>query len=183
MGIVQADNITDEAGTGAPDFTQGLQLGGTTLGQVSSSNDGLAPQISDGTFNAAAGEIGEVIDSSVTGATVGTASAITSISLTAGAWDITGTITAVGDPGIADAALRAGISATSGTGFGVLGKNSMRTGASPIVAASSTLQGGCTVPVHRILVTSTTTYYLNANTEGGTFSGNAAAYISAVRVR
>ena len=89
MGTVRADTIVDGAGTGAPNFTNGIQLAGTALAVHSSSADGLAPQISDGTLDAVAGEIGELITANaLTAITTATATNMVTISLSAGVWDV-----------------------------------------------------------------------------------------------
>lgn len=80
MGTVRADTITDGAGTGAPDFTNGLQASGGVIG-------------SDGTADASIGHVGEYYeDSRDSGAFLDinstTAVDLISISLTAGDWDV-----------------------------------------------------------------------------------------------
>lgn len=105
--------------------------------------------------NANAGSVGEYVTANATSVAAfgsGTAGNITSISLTAGDWDVTGLATAVG--GTTVTSVGGGISTTSAT-FGALGT---------YVSQVATVGQGMavTLPV-RISIAGTTTVYLVAN--------------------
>lgn len=101
---------------------------------------------------------------------------VTSVSLTAGVWDVEGIVMMTGGA-ITGTYFDAAISTTSAT-LGTLGDNTVQSSAMATAAADSTL----TVPPYRIEVAAPTTVYLV--TEAGFTVGSAAAYgrISATRV-
>jgi len=121
--------------------------------------------------NAAAGVVGEYIESivapSATGLTTGTAANVTSISLTAGDWDVTGNVTVdygAGTPSLK--LLKGSISTTSATHGSI---------SNSVVAAWDTSSGinpattpVVTIPTVRISLSGTTTIYL---VETAAFSG------------
>jgi hypothetical protein len=140
---------------------------------------------SDGTADATAGNVGQYVSSVVSSLTSGAASGVwndmTSISLTAGDWDITGygSWHANSATGITRCAL--GISTTSGNNSSGLtqGNNMFDTPTAPNGSADLSMA----IPVYRVRVSSTTTYYLK-NTM--TYSAGTPQYqgrISARRVR
>jgi len=127
--------------------------------------------------SAAAGYVGEYVDSLVVTASVGTtATTLTSISLTAGDWDLSGCVSLNGANGVTGlrAAINTTTNSTSGTSYG---KNL-------IDAPSSTFSGGvgaATLPRFRVNISSTTTYYLIGLL--GTTATTCNGYISARRMR
>lgn len=132
--------------------------------------------------NAAAGKIGEFSQSlistgSATSLTTATAKNVTSISLSAGDWDVEGNIN-FNLSGATQTASSGGISTTSAT----LPTDGSEV-ASGVVCTTTTLVNGLTLPRKRINVSTTTTVYLVAK---ATFSaGTEAAWgkINARRVR
>jgi hypothetical protein len=127
--------------------------------------------------SASAGQVGEYIDSLVVTASVGTtATTLTSISLTAGDWDLSGCVALNGANGVTS--LRAAINTTTNSTSGTtLGKNM-------IDAPSSTFANGLgatTLPRFRVNISSTTTYYLIGLL--GTTATTCNGYISARRMR
>ncbi len=157
---------------------------GMTLDSSQNLRVGVSNNIigSDGTANAAAGNIGEVIQSVVSpGSAVtlstGTTANLTSISLTAGDWQISllhcwnGTVTGT--------VFDAGISPTSATIVAAFGDGTLETSTPPTSVADNCVS----LPAYKIRLTSTTTYYAVAR---GTFSvGTLKAYgrITAYRTR
>jgi len=136
--------------------------------------------------NAAAGVVGEYIESivapSTTGLTTGTAANVTSISLTAGDWDVTGNVVldyGAGTPVLKF--LRGSISTTSAThgavSNSVLSIWDTTSGISPATTPVAVL------PVVRLSLSGTTTVYLvcSASFSGVTFG--AGGIIRARRVR
>lgn len=158
---------TDSSGVPSIDTTNFVRQ--TTGMQVKGNNTNTAPP---------AGFIGERISSgavSFGAMTNTTVNNVTSISLTAGIWDITGSV----DFSITSAVqseMVVGISSASATLQGSFGDQKAR---------SNATQGGCTpcVANFRVLLSSTTTYYLigQANFSAGTVSSTGAR-LSAVRV-
>ena len=127
--------------------------------------------------SASAGQVGEYIDSFVVTTAVGTtATTLTSISLTAGDWDISGCVELNGSNGVTS--IQAAINTTTNSFTGTsLGKNQL-------YSPSSTFAGGVgsvTMPRYRVNISSTTTYYLIGAL--GTTATNCNGYISARRMR
>lgn len=124
-----------------------------------------------------AGSVGEYISSSVTGQTVATSAGnLTSISLTAGDWDIEA---AAGTAGSSTAtSFRLGISTTSATFTGNVGIDNLYSFLDSVNQVASGV-----IPRIRVSLSGTTTYYLVAQTTGASTSANVAARISARRVR
>jgi len=113
--------------------------------------------------SASAGKVGEVISSYITvsnqvSLTNGIASNITSISLTAGDWDVSGSIWIAAASGTTMSAILGGISQTSGNVSGSVGEGQSSIELRLTFTASTTQ----IIPVNsaRILLSGTTTVYL-----------------------
>lgn len=156
----------------------------STVGALAATT--LTPKFVQGALNStapAAGMIGEQIRSAIgTGSavslTTGTGTNVTSISLTAGIWDVSG-IVMFGGGAITGTIYQASISTTSATN-GTKGDNFVEGTAawSPTAAANTTL----TIPSFRLSLAATTTVYLV--TAAAFTVGTVVAYgrISATRV-
>lgn len=123
---------------------------------------------------ASAGYVGEYTDVSTTFISVSTGTNLTSLTLTAGEWDITGTVQLYGSSG--SNAVYGAINTTSGSVTGVYGQN--------YVLAAAYNAGGtgvANISRYRVNITSTTTYYLNASLAGS--SNNCLGFMSARRMR
>jgi hypothetical protein len=111
--------------------------------------------------NANAGSIGEVISSSVvqtiTGLTTNTNINVTSLSLTAGDWDVWGSVIVSGATTTSFTNSTAGISTTSLTAPAT---NLLAVNQLPFVVSSFSVDLGAALPQQRINVSSTTTAYL-----------------------
>ena len=161
MSKVEADDITDAAGTGAPTFSQGIE------GVTDASSAG-------------SGNVGEFVESASGTVTLDTTTRdVRSISLTAGDWDVTGRITTTS--GSAADNLVMSISTTSVT-HGTAGKTLMYWNVNDDTGGASSHSGGELSNV-RINVSSTTTVYLVADVNAGGGAGIFQAYMSARRVR
>lgn len=166
--------------TGA--ITAGGQITGASLKPTSTT--GIVGTTTND--NAAAGSVGEYISSTVAiGSAVSlvnaTSKTITSISLTAGDWDVHGNIGFIAAGGTTIGAIAAAISATDNTLPTAPNGGSYNT----IVA---TLAAGITTNViptgmTRISLASTTTYYLVANSSFSVSTMTAFGFIGARRVR
>ncbi|WP_250533990.1 hypothetical protein [Caballeronia sp. AZ10_KS36] len=130
--------------------------------------------------NAAAGSVGEYVSNSATGValTSGTAANITSVSLTAGDWDVSGTISFVPAGTTVPSAFNCGTSTTSAT-LGALGTQTFS--ASSAFPAGSAQ--GLAAPTQRISVSATTTVYLVGSSAFTTSTMTANGFIRARRVR
>ena len=163
------------ANTGA--FTTGTFS--STLGVTGTLTPGQTTGIVGTTTNnnAQAGSVGEYVDSSVISQTITTSEAnITSISLTAGDWDVSAAVetTVCGT----NAYILCAISQTSNTRTGVEAKD-YNFGATNVTGGI----GLAVVPRLRVLLSGTTTIYLVARSSTATITTSVAAYISARRVR
>ena len=133
--------------------TKSFSFNPTTLGIIGTTTNDAAT----------AGNTGEYVESvvgSVSNGSTGNWSDITSISLTAGDWDVTGIINHQAN-GATITQARMGISATSGnstTGL-VDGSNSTDL---PIAVNGVRFAGGA-IPSYRVSIATTTTYYLKMN--------------------
>lgn len=129
---------------------------GMTSAFAPSTTAGIAGTTSGNDANS--GSVGEYIEA-VAGATVVTTSgtAMTSITLTAGDWDIAGSAQYYGASGTSE--ISAAINTTSGSISGTLGKNRGNA-----ACYSTNGIGQAHVVRYRVNITSTTTYYLNAAT-------------------
>jgi hypothetical protein len=133
--------------------------------------------------NASAGYVGEYIES-VVGLTNFPATTnygdLTSISLTAGDWDVTAVMTAIINAATFNGALAMGISVTSGNSTTGLVDGSNRAWIlAPTAVTDST---GC-IPAYRISIASTTTVYLKFRAGFSAGTPRAQGRLSARRVR
>ena len=146
-----------------------LQSGGTTIVAITSSGAAITGALSAsggvlGTTtnnNASAGYVGEYIESvvaadSVTAAANGVYKDLTSITLTAGDWDVT-FLMDINNAGVAAILYGGGIGTATGTSTTglVIGSNFLYTGGTVSVGANT----GIAIPSYRISIASTTTYY------------------------
>lgn len=119
-----------------------------------------------------------VVQGSAVSLTTTTAANVTSISLTAGIWDVSGVVMLTGGA-VTGTVFQAGISQNTASFTGaVLGDGQVESSSMPTAAADATL----TIPSYRISLSATTTIYLVVE---ATFSGGSAtAYgrISATRM-
>lgn len=135
--------------------------------------------------NASAGRVGEVISSVITSGspvsvTNATTTNLTSISLTAGDWDVVGNTfftTAGGTTYTSTSSQISTVSQTFPADSSYAGRN-VWPGAAPQVSPSS-----CSVPYHRLNINSTTTVYLVIFTDFLVGTMNVSGFISARRVR
>jgi hypothetical protein len=191
--------LTDESGSGSALF-QGGDLGTPSAGVATNITALNATQLTSGTIpaartnghqngtatndNAAAGEIGEYTTASQgtpQALTTGTALTIISVSLTAGDWDVSGTLSYAYAATTVAQTLVADISLTNNTLDGTLGRlNSFNFGSAGIVP-----NGGFTMnsPTVRLSLSATTTVYLVAQTTFTTSTATATGFIRARRVR
>lgn len=130
--------------------------------------------------NANSGSVGEYISNSGRGVslTSNTPTNITSISLTAGDWDVSGTVTFVPANTTSPTLMQCGISTTSST-FNGLGSQSFLNLAFPTTGVSQ----GFVAPVQRISIASSTTVYLVAESSFTISTMTANGFIRARRVR
>ena len=152
-----------------------LQSNGTTITTISSTGTSSLG-VSNGS-SAATGQIGEFIESAVGPISVTTATApstnMTSITLTAGDWELTAVVQYYGAGGSASVAMN--LSTTSGSSSGTLAVNQIWAAGN-----SSNGTGMANIPKYRQNITSTTTYYLNAWLSS---TNNCYGYLCARRVR
>jgi len=146
-----------------------------STGNVIFSTSGTGTQGTTTNDNANVGVVGQYIDSSALNVTVGTsATTVTSISLTAGDWDISGCNYY---SGTANNYLIACISTTANSTAGyVYGKTFVAGTIYPTAGV-----GVATLPRSRVSITSTTTYYLIGFVDLTSSTVN--GYISARRMR
>ena len=148
---------------------------GNTLGQYRGTQTNTTPP---------AGFIGETIRSAVA---IGSAlslsnnvgKTITSISLTAGVWDVTGIVGFVTGATTITLNFQAGISPTNNTVAGNYGDDTVSFGTTP---GQTHMEGCITIPSFRVLLSSTTTYYLVALTGFTVSTTTGYGRISATRV-
>lgn len=142
----------------------------TTSGQLLGLRNGVAPS---------AGFIGEQIKSAATAqsASNGTPYNITSISLTAGIWDIS--IIGVSNASVAQEAFQIGIGTTTATFAGNSGEQFVVT---QVAAGATSLNIGLSIPAFRVAISATTTYYLVAQINFASGTANAGGTIKATRV-
>lgn len=127
--------------------------------------------------NAAAGSVGEIIDSSVTGADITNSAAnLTSIALTAGDWDVSAVVDS--DASGVNAYGQMGISQTSGTITGAQGKDTI------FFTFNTVPQVGTgVIPKLRVSLAGNATVYLVGYVGTATITGRANFYLCARRVR
>ncbi len=136
--------------------------------------------------SAPAGYLGEYISQGVLvgsapGLTSTVTANITSISLTAGDWDVTGTVQNAPGPGTTTASWYGGISTTSAT-LPTIGAENNCAGFANMAALANFLVG-VTIGPMRINLAATTTVYLVVNSVFAVSSQNAYGFIGARRVR
>lgn len=138
------------------------------------------------TGNAAAGEIGEyivsnVVSGSAVSLTTGVSANVTSISLTAGDWDVRGMVYFNGAAGTTVANNFSSISQTTATLDQTNGRSHNSYGNNVAIFANNTLSAP--IPPVRFSFSSTTTVFLVANLSFGVSTANAFGNISARRAR
>jgi len=131
--------------------------------------------VTDGS-NATAGTVGEYIDSYASGTTVsGSPTTMTSISLTAGDWDVSGAVNYNGNS--TPTYVQGGIGTTTNSFSGTsTGKTVLASGTNTTAGTGSVL-----IPRFRVSITTTTTYYLVGQLSST--SQTCQGYISARRMR
>jgi hypothetical protein len=166
------------------DLQEWQNSGGTVLASVSAS--GVFTSVGTATNdNAAAGNVGQIISSAIASTAAiaiaaGTVTNITSLSLTAGDWDVRGTyscyITSMAAGVVAQ--LSAGIGSTSAT----INDDGYQTYAasSNSAAGTTTIYNSCQMPPRRISLSAAATIYLCGKSN---VAGNGFGYIEARRVR
>jgi len=134
--------------------------------------------------SAASGEIGESVSSAVSQAssvslTSAVSANVTSISLSAGDWDVSGIVSYAAGSGYVGSFISASVGTVSATA-GTQGDNRVDMSACPIFSVAD---ASAIIPVHRLSLASTTTVYLVA--QAGLSAGSLKAYgrISARRMR
>jgi hypothetical protein len=173
-------NRTADPGAGWMDVSAGFKVGGTQIGL----DDLLATATND---SAASGDIGQIVSSYIAspGSSMSSnvAKNITSISLTAGDWDVRGSVVIVPTNIAANGAEvgQASIGTTSAS-LNVDGSNQVNGQSNPTAAAQS-LAYSMSLPPRRFSLASTTTLYLVAMTGGNAASRTGYGYIEARRVR
>lgn len=170
-----ASAVTDETGSGALVFGTSPTI--TTPGIVGVTN----------ASNATAGNVGEVISAKVLAAsaislTTATPANVTSISLTAGDWDVVGNVAFVANAGTTISAIAAGMNTTSATFVTDSSDNGFPYSniAATLTTASTNRLG---ISRWRVNVSTTTTVYLIASATFGTSTMTAYGAIVARRVR
>jgi hypothetical protein len=130
--------------------------------------------------NANAGSVGEYIPNSTSGTSLstGVAANCTSVNLTAGDWDVSGSIQFMPNTSTTVAAIAAGVNTTSATFGGVGTFNSLTAtmGVGPTTEIMST-------PVSRVSIASPTTVFLVGQASFGTSTMTCNGFIRARRVR
>ena len=151
-----------------------ITVSGQLIGKGTATND-----------DASAGYIGEAVRSNVTAASAisltnsGDYFDVTSISLTAGDWDVSGVVGFVNNSATTSYTL-AGISTTSGnSGTGLVGGDNSLEGP----PSNNAYNAGITIPAWRLKLTATTTVYLKTNVGFSAGTPKAFGRISARRVR
>lgn len=143
---------------------------------------GFPSGITDGS-SAASGKIGELISSTIatgsaTSLTTSTPKNITSISLTAGDWNVWGQVGVIGDTGTTLTFFIGGVSGTSAT-LGTAG--TFQSQLSSITLGANNLRAA--TPILPVNITVTTTYYLVVNAVFGTSTLGGFGTLYARRVR
>lgn len=177
---INSSNTNAIAGAGSITYTN---LMFTSTSQKISTTTQLGGVAKGGVTQApSAGFIGEQIRATRAGGgsalalTTATAADVTSISLTAGIWDVSACCIFGGGP-ITGTVFEASINTTSAT-RGTSGDNAVGTNLAPAAAAGSPI----TIPSYRITLTTTTTVYLVAYAEFTVGATTAFGRISATRV-
>ncbi|WP_439398739.1 hypothetical protein ACRQ5Q_15225 [Bradyrhizobium sp. PMVTL-01] len=171
-GALTNGTVTEQKNTAGSGLTTSGNCDNTSTNSASpcqySINAGVVPGIATGTA-AAAGNVGEVILSSTTtgSLTSGSTTAATSITLTAGDWDISAVVDfqTAGATSVTD--WFAAISTTSGTVVSSIPNSGI---AHERVTATNDHSARLSFPPTQVLPTANTTYYLNIQS---TFTGTA----------
>ena len=145
------------------------------------SNSPLVSSLTTGTTAPAAGKLGEQLISSVTSTSLpasGTWGDVTSLSLTAGVWDVSA-YGNFGQGGAASTGAAIGISTTSGNSSSGLTSGLNRIDFSPPGASA---WQAASIVAYRVVITSTTTYYFKASFTYTSTAPVADASLKAVRV-
>lgn len=168
--------IANAATGNAPRFTAIGSDTNVLLGLYGKGNAGCYLQGTSTNSSAIAGSVGEYISNSatITTITANTQTNLTSISLTAGDWDVSGSYTTAPAAGTTTNYSQGGISTTSAA----LPANNTFGG-----ARIATTSSGYPVPTTRISISATTTVYLVGLVQFATSTMNMTGYISARRVR
>ena len=180
LSFVPSTGILTSTGfSGAHNGTVGATTPSTGAFTTITASSTITPSTTSGIVgttladSANAGSVGEFVDSYATVTLQTSATLVTSISLTAGDWDVYGNISLNGGT-VGVTTMATGISATSGSFTGSLGKNYV------VGTTNSTTATGQANLTLRVNISSTTTYYLN----GSANVANAGyGYISARRRR
>jgi hypothetical protein len=161
FGLTDAGNVTV---TGSLSTSQTAGIIGTTTNN-----------------NANAGSVGEYVTNAQTGTpmTTGTAVGVTSISLTAGDWDVSGVFATIPAATTTTSYVGAGISTVANT------LPSANTGARSVLSVTSAASVGneLATPTFRISLASTTTVYLIGYAQFATSTMTGNGFIRARRVR
>lgn len=180
-------NVTNNSSTNAPSVNAVGTDSNITLLLNGKGTGGAAVLGTSTNNNAAIGYVGEFVSSNiVAGSAVSlTMSAttynITSISLTAGDWDIWGYIQTIPATGTTTGAYNFSISTTSAT-LGTVSPN-IPYAFSSNIPANANQSFGLTTGVGRLSLSTTTTVYLVANVTFGVSTISAYGFIAARRVR
>lgn len=183
--LFYTDATNDRIGVGTASPAQKLHVVGNvqTSGNVIFSTSGKGIVGTATNDSADAGNVGEVVLSSITSPTnypaTNTWGDLTSISLTAGDWDIAA-LTQQTTPGTMTGETRLGISTTSGnsaTGL-TIGYNRLT-----FPNATAVADSGASIPMYRLSLASTTTVYLKFFTEYSSGTPKAVGTIIARRRR
>jgi hypothetical protein len=176
--------------TGKLGQNSALVIADTTAALSNSGGTGIAVQGTNTNDNAAAGNMGEYVVSSVLSGgsvvalTSNTAANVTTISLTAGDWDVRGAVFADGAGGTTATRVAGGVSRTTATlgGFGDDTQGSAQWAGSATLGIGAN-QVGVAIPASRMSLSATTTVYLVAVANFTVGTAAAYGFISARRVR
>lgn len=174
--VFGGSELTTDLGIAAGGFADRIRIGSTPGGPpaVSIDQNGLTANLVGVTTNsdAPAGAVGEFVSSTIASGsavalTTGTATNVTSISLSAGDWDVTGIISFLQAGGTTVTTYVGSISLVSSTGGGDTQSTVYTTGLS-----SAGTNGSAPLPTVRFALATTTTVYLVgfANFGGSTLS-------------
>jgi hypothetical protein len=138
--------------------------------------------------NAAAGNVGEWIQSSVVSGsalalTTNTAKTITSISLTAGDWDVSAIAAFTGAATTSVTFIQGGISSTTNSFTGAINGDSYGQSSGNLNPAYATVDAHISIPSYRVSLASTTTYYLVVSSGFSVSTSSGYGRISARRMR
>ena len=168
-------NRPTDPGQGWMDVSAGYKIGGSAL-----SSDNLVTSATND--SATAGEVGETISSAIvsgsaTALTSSTAKNVTSISLTAGDWNVSGNVVFVGTS--STISVRTAVIGTTSVTIADDGYQSYNNYPTSTLSES----GSCALPSRRFSLASTTTVYLVCRCTFGAGSVSAYGFIQARRVR